>query len=103
VTKVQGEERGEVGALVDDRPVGVDGADQLLHGVRREVEHPGCLGDEDLEVGEGVMRRAGQLQVESPAEQVGPAADRNAAAWRSRLVFLARCLPQGDQLLGDVG
>ena len=82
VAKVGVEERGEVGALVHDGPVGVDGADQLLHGVGREVEHAGCLGNQGLEVGERVVRRAGQLQGESPAAQVGP-------ELRPRLVVVA--------------
>jgi len=37
-----------------------------------EVEHAGCLRKQDLVVGEGVVRRPGQLQVESPALLVGP-------------------------------
>ena len=53
VSKVCVEERDEVGALIGDGPVGVDSADQLLHGVGREAEHAGRLWNQGLEVGEG--------------------------------------------------
>ena len=94
-SKVHVEERGEVGALIRDGPVGVDGADELLHGVGREAEHTGRLGDQGLQVGERVVGRAGQLQVESPAALVGP-------ELRPRLVVVASVV-LGWRPAGTVG
>jgi len=66
------------------------GGDRLADDVWWEVERAGCLGKQDLRIGEGAVRRAGQLQIESPAALVGP-------ELRPRLVVVAAIALGGDE------